>query len=425
MPPTPPVRCRLLAAVIALAATLPLAARAAPPAFDPGPVSTPAPFARLPDAPRGLVARGDGWLALLHDGRVVAVDGDGATRTLHRGWGGDDLLACGGRVLGLDRQGRLRTVSDGASARLGPRVSPHATPACLPDGGVVVPAADGRALLRLDASLEVAARAPLAVLPDAEPVRLRTGRVAVFAEPTFRYRHGVLGDEVEPAAVVVLRSDDLREVARWEAPSPFVLEGRRPEPFAFGGVVGVLVTRAGYGAGTRVLRLELRTSGGGEALVVTGQARAEGSPAWTHVFAAHADRAFGVAGPHDDGLLVRLEVAAPGPRLPVRVHDLALSSHRLGQRELDLARLLPRTRRDGAGVDRLLLPTLAGDAVVWLRCDRSACTRERRVPVPGGVSGAAPVLGRREQARFAVVSGADGSLRRLVVPGDPPPAAAE
>lgn len=377
-----------------------------------------------------MARAGGATFALLHDGRVVAVE-EARLRIVRRGWQGDGLVPCAGAVLGVGRTGRLRALAaiaaPGGDAppsvevrATGPRVSPHATPLCLDGGRVVVPSLSGTELLLLDTSLTVEARRPLPVLPDAEPVALGPDAVAVLAEPSFRYRHGVLGDEVEPRAVVVLGAADLDEWARWEAPGPFVLEQRRPQPFAFGGRRGVLVSRAGYRARGGLLALELRRDSAATHLVPAATAASRGRRApWIHPFAARADRAYAVRDPHGAApVLQRYALRLPRPLLPVREARLEVTAHVLGSRELDLAVLLPRSPRDGPGVDRLLLPRRDLRALRWVRCDAHACTVEREVPLDARLA-AAPVVLHEGGRREVVAADADGALYRLVAPGDP------
>jgi hypothetical protein len=77
------------------------------------------------------------------------------------------------------------------------------------------------------------ARSSEPVLPDARPVQFDpagtssddNGHVAVFAGPdSTRYRHGVLGDDVEATALLQLERHGLEPIARLALSAPFVFE---------------------------------------------------------------------------------------------------------------------------------------------------------------------------------------------------------
>lgn len=373
------------------------------------------PVARLPGEPRHLLDDGGGLVALLRNGHVLRLE-DGAMRSLARGWQGEGTVACAGDVFGIDRGGRIAS----ASGARGPRVSLHAVALCLPDGDLLALDAHGTSLWRLHADLTVAARVELDALPDAEPVLLGDDLVALPTEPTFRYRHGVLGDEVEAGALVLLDVADLSERARWRADPPYVIEQRRVQPYAFGGRRGLLVTRASHDTGAGVVMLEYRGREADASLLPVAAGPSLGAAdRWLNLFAARADRAYAVARPHHEGRLQRYRLRLETARLPVREHALAVTNHRIGSRALDLGLLLPRRVRDGPGVDRLLLPAPDLDTLRWVRCDRESCEVEAETRLQAPLA-APPVAVAERGARAVMVADVAGGLYRLRVPGEAP-----
>lgn len=138
---------------------------------------------------------------------------------------------------------------------------------------------------RLSASVLPDAR--LAVLPDA-------GLAAVYVEPTDRYPHGVLGDSLEAAALIILKLDDLSVVTRIALPEEEVFEGIQPlwadidsdgQP-----ELVTTVSTATHGARIRVYRMD-------GSVLVQGEGFSRGGR-WRHQLA------FGAFGPEGENELV-------------------------------------------------------------------------------------------------------------------------
>lgn len=354
-----------------------------------------------------------GVVALLRDRRAARVAPDGAVALLDGSWRGRFLRRCEARVLGVGGDGRL---ADLLSADRGPPASPDSRPACLPDGRVAVLAPDGRALLLLDAALATLAERPVAALPDADPVALAGpdggAAIALLEGPTDRYRHGVLGDALEAAAVAVYAADaELAELGRWEAPAAAAIEQRRALPFPADGGPGLLVTVSDARGGARYELLALHA--GGLEPAAAGPPVGRGAR-WRNLFAAAHGVAWGVRTPHIGGPLER--VRRDGAGLVVEDADVGVTNHVLGSRNLDLGALLPAG--DGAPA-RLVLPS--GDL------------RELRLVVwdeAGALVVATRPLGARLASNVAVTSGpagpvawaADeaGTLHRWALDASPP-----
>ena len=358
------------AAVLALLMALPAVTRAAAPAL-------------VWLAPmRGGVAAlaADGTVVLFPDG--VPGGPAAAPVPLERNVQGDSLLVCDGHLYAVAAGNELETVGTG---RHGPQVSPHSRPACLPDGRVAAIDERAQSVLLLEPDMSLTARAELDALPDADPVVLEGGRVAILAAPTQSYRHGILGDEVEAAAVAILSGSDLHEVARYEVQPPAVVEQRRVLPFPPAGRDGMLLTISTPTEGARVVAVGETAAG-----MVT---LAAGPPMgaahrWLNLFAAAgsggAARAYAVATPHLRGPLQRYAWDAGG--LEPTPFDLGVTNHALGSRNLDFGVLVPRPEgapapAAGAPVDLLALPSVDLETVVLIACGRDACAVARRVPL--------------------------------------------
>lgn len=364
-----------------------------------------------PSAPaQWLEPTADGVVALLRDGRAVRLEGH---RTLEAAgaWRGDRLVRCGDRVLGVDAEGRLAMVTGSvAGSARGPRVSAHATPACLPSGEVVALGEDGRTLYRLSADLAVLARGTVEALPDtgvelvpavaplaATPPR-STGDaapplLALLSEPTFRYRHGVLGDEVEAGGVTLLRPDDLGAVARLALPADEVVEQLRVTPFTWRDDDdrlrrGAFVTVSSEAEGAGVVALEALPggpTGAGARLERLAAAPPIGTGhRWLNLFAARDGRAYAVHTPHLGGPLVRYRLVGARDAVTLRTDAFALgvTNHVIGSRNLDLGALLPAT---AAGLDLLALPSRDLRTLRVVAC-REACRVVAELPLAGRLS---------------------------------------
>ena len=338
----------------------------------------------------------DGAAALLADGTVLHVDDDGRT-VIARGWISEEIWPCGDALYGVDRRGRLAA----AGGPVGPGVAQYATPACLPTGDLVVLAGDAQTVLRLSPQLEIEARFTVDALADTTivPARLggtSTGVVALLAEPTFRYRHGVLGDEVEAAALVVLAAEDLSLVARWSLPPPAVIEQRTVVPYAFGTREGFYVTRSTPDEGAGVVAVELIPTASGGLLRPSAAARPIGRPSrWQNLFDSVDARAYAVHTPHLGGPLVRYRLS--GATLQAEAYDLGVTNHRLGARNVELGALLASEGE----VDLLVLPTRDLHALRVIRC-ADACSVVDEAPLSG-----------RLTSNVAATRGADGTVMVL------------
>lgn len=388
--------------------------------------SLPAPAVALAPYRGGVVALGI-------DGSLVHAPRGGDARQLRRGLVSEVLIACEGGLLAIEGSGRLTDVASGA---VGPPVSLHATPLCLPGGRVLALDPNAERVMLLDASLRREARAPLAALPDAEPVSVGQGTVAIPVHPSLDYRHGVLGDEVEAEAVAVVSAETLEAVARWNAPGRLVIEQRRLASFPAAGRFGMVATVSGGGDGGALVVLAAGSdTAGSDTAELTVVATGPGigtEDRWRHVLGASGRQLYSLATPHLGGPLERWTLPrtsdgdappdAPSSDAPAELHreafSLGVTSHTIGQRELDLGRLVPRDPGDPATLDLLAMPTRDLRTLRLIACDGSGCRASVDAPLPGRLV-AAPWIERDEAGGVrAWVATDDASLLLVTFPRD-------
>jgi hypothetical protein len=418
-----PIAAATVRTVLLALAALALAGPAGPGrAAAQGAAQVEGPVAALPSPAVTLAPHRDGVAALLRDGRLLHVTERG-TRTLARGLDGEVLMPCHGRLLAIDAaSGRLARVG----GRFGPPVSIHAMPLCLPDGGVLAVDPDGRRLLRLGPELQVRASVALSLLPDAEPVLLVDGTVAVPTAPTLRYRHGVLGDEVESSALAVVDPLTLATLVEWSVPGAAVIEQRRLAPFPAAGPRGLVATLSGDGDGGALAVLASAEAPGRlrEVAAVPGLGQER---RWRHVLGASGVRLYAIATPHLGGPLERftLQAGRDGARLTREAFPLDVTSHRIGRRELDLGRLLPRADGDPPGRDLLLLPGRDLATLRLVACDAAGCRVAAEAALPAPLA-AAPWPERTADGGVRVwAADVAGGLTRLRFPRDGIPSVSE
>ncbi|MDZ7708646.1 MAG: hypothetical protein U5J97_12290 [Trueperaceae bacterium] len=373
-----------------------------------------------------------GVAALGSDGRLTHATNEGVARRLRRGLTSEVLVACEGKLLAVDGSGRLIEVGSGA---VGPPVSLHATPLCLPDGRVLALDPTAQRVMLLDASLGRAALAPLDALPDAEPIGVVDDGpvggsaggpfVAILVHPSLDYRHGVLGDEVEAEGVAVLDAATLEVVARWSVPGRRVIEQRRLASFPAAGRWGMVATVSGGGDGGALVVLA-RGDDPAELAVVASGPGIGTEHRWRHVLGASGRRLYTLATPHIGGPLERWTlpasiVGSAPTRLRREAFPLGVTSHRIGQRELDLGRLVPRDASDPVAVDLLAMPTRDLRTLRLIACDQAGCRVSADAELPGAMA-AAPWLDRDAAGNVrAWVATDDGSLLLVAFSRDPFP----
>jgi hypothetical protein len=404
----------------------------------------PVELGRLPEVPVWLVS------APRHDGSLAAaaltVDGtmwwlsEGAATRLRTGLGGEQAEACDGAIIAVDVLSRLQRFAGApgspVAAGAGPPVSLHHRPHCLdavgeeaglrPGSFAIV--GEGGDVMLLERDLRMTARAAdVQALPDVELGHVDLGgdagaALVVLAEPTQRYRNGVLGDEVEAGAVVLLAIPSLRELARWAPERPAVIEDRRATPWRHGGAVGLHLTVSDDRGGARLVTL----AWDGRDLVRAATGPAMGPSGWMHVLVAIEGRVYAQHRPHDGGPVVRYDIVAivseateggarhQGPTGPRFVgSDLDVTSHVIGERNLDRAAMV---RTLAAGIDLLALARPDGRAVVWVRCDANGCREMHETSLAAAVVTNLVPFGPADAPTGLLAGDAAGSVWWLPVP---------
>lgn len=305
-----------------------------------------------------LEPHAEGIAFLQADGRVAYWNGD-TTEVLASDIAGDSIISCGGFLFGVGSNGDLLNVT---TSTRGLGVALHSRPACLETGLVALTEA-ATELVSLSYGVEVQARVSLNALPDAELVLAElTGdtrpELVVLTDPTRRYPHGVLGDDIEAASVSVFDALTLELITSYTLPEAFVFEQRRVLPFSWSGSVttfdqqaaespspvapylrGIMATRSSQQAGAGVVLLAIREG----KLELIAEAPAIGTGfRWLNLFAADLGYAYAVKTPHIGGPLERysLETEGDGWTLKAAPFRLGVTNHSYGERNLDLALLI-------------------------------------------------------------------------------------
>lgn len=337
------------------------------------------------------VPAGDGvvWVVALEDGRLAGL-----------GAGVDS--APGSLPPGMPPL----VVGDGSEVTVvapPPDASPFTHPVPLPDGNLVYVAADG-SVRGSDAA------ADLVALPDAR-ILLDGDAALLLVEPTTRYPHGVLGDEIEAGGFAVI---DDQEVRTGTVEEGRVVEGIAPiwADLDGDGSREVIVTLGDAAAGARYAAYRSADSVWFSDPIGRGRR-------WRHQIAVAPlgpggeTELVGVRTPHIGGIVEFLR--ADGGRLEVVAGLEGYSSHLLGSRNLDMALAADA---DGDGQVEVVVPTQDLEHLAGVRRVEGGAEEAWRVP-----------LGSRLASNLAAVADAGGGLHLAAATADgvllvwsPPPA---
>lgn len=223
------------------------------------------------------------------------------------------------------------------------------------------------------------------------------GRILLLTEPTERYGHGVLGDELEASAITLIETDpEPKVVLNILVPEPLVIEGIAPlwADLTRDGRREIIVTVSDADRGAQIFAF----SETGD-VVATGPAIGTGYR-WRHQL---------VAAPFsDDGGLELVDVLTPhiggvvefyqleGNELKIVAQISGYTSHVIGSRNLDMA---IAGDFDGDGRPELIVPNQA----------RSELGAIRRTDEAAEVAWTLPLDGRLSSNLSAAVGG-DGQI---------------
>lgn len=346
------------------------------------------------------------WHVVLDSGdlQVVEVALDGAARTLayQPGW----FKGAQPPIVGVSMvEGTYVLRSDES-------VSPLSHPIPVNDFEVLYINRQGALVLgREEGAL---ASLPIDAQPDARPVMNRLGQVALYANASDqRYTHGIMGDALEAATLLVLevRDSRIRLLARVDLPGEDVYEGIAPfwADVDGDGVEDLVTTVANSTLGAR-LRAYI-WDGGAIRQEFDGAPIGQGMR-WRHQLSAAP---FGPAGeieiaatrtPHIAGALEFYRLG--GDALEVTATFPGVTTHALGSRNLDQT---AAGDFNGDGRPEVLVMDAERRAVVAVQRDESGAREIWRLDAGGEItSNFAPV--ELLEDRLALAAGtADGRLR--------------
>ena len=356
------------------------------------------------------VEGGTAWVVALGDGRVEAFRLDAGSGSV-RPWPVTPDRLPAGLPPALMAEGedlRLLAPPDGGSTSTHPvPVSPGE-----PSGGSLAVAGDGAVFEGRGGRFEpVGDPQEVVALPDARAVRARDGRIAVLSDPTRRYVHGVVGDDLEADAITVLEPEDggLEVAGRVFAESGGVFE--LVLPLWFVGPDGrelLAVTESAEGVGSRIAVYEP-----GGALVAAGPFFGE-PQRWRHLLAAGP---FGPKGgteiaavrtPRIGGVVEFYRLDAGAGELEVAATRPGYSSHAIYSRNLDTARA---GDLDGDGRWELLVPNQGYTELGAVRHGRGGAEVAWTLPL-GGTLATNLADANTDGGRVSVAAGrTDGVLR--------------
>ena len=315
--------------------------------------------------------------ALLADGTVLEISQEDSS-VLASNFSGDTLTACNNQVLGVSQEGSLayagRLVSKLA-------VAPFHRPACLPNGNIVALNANADTLIKLDANLKKLSQTTLNALPDVDIVLTDlTGdgadEIIVLTDPSTRYTHGVLGDDIEAISVSVF-NQELELISTYSLPEPFVFEQKRVTPFLNGESSGILATQASSRSGAGIILLGLIN----DELSAVAEAPAIGTGfRWLNLFASQNGFAYAIRTPHIGGPLQRY--SQDGNKLTIESFQLGITNHAIGSRNLDLAVMLPSYNE----THYFAFPSQHLNSIEIIQCTQNECNIQQSFPLEGRLS---------------------------------------
>jgi hypothetical protein len=198
-------------------------------------------------------------------------------------------------------------------------------------------------------------RLPIDALPDARILMDDNNRLLILTQPTNRYDHGVLGDDMEAAGITLIETKpEIRLVRTISIEAPDVIEGLSPiwADLDQDGVLDIIVTLSNNQSGSRIVAFrEDGTMLAESSAIGTGYR-------WRHqiAFAAFGDKSqsylASIRTPHIGGVVEFFQFS--DGKLETVSEINGFSSHSIGSRNLDSA-IAGDFNNDG--ICELLAPT--------------------------------------------------------------------
>ena len=320
----------------------------------------------LPAVANWLINDGNKVFALLENGDVISSSGSSLTK-ISSGWSSDAPISFAhGRLHGISSTGELRVLENGKTASsVSAKLSKNSGLLALPAGVIAI--TESGDLVRLESqgsSWEITARAKVDALGDgrvalADLEGNGDGAVVALLKPSAtRYKHGVLGDTLEPTAVAVFERHSLTELWRLELPAPFVFEDIQPRAVKIAGKDKLVLVRSSPTGGAALSMIGLEKN----KLELVASPDFGQANRWLNPLVG-AGEIYSVLTPHIGGMLTRY--ALQNGKLEQIKLALGVSSHSIGSRNLETGLVLK------AG--RIVLPTQDHTSLLQLECGEKSC----------------------------------------------------
>lgn len=307
----------------------------------------------------------------------------------------------------------LRLVDD---LPLGLRVPPGSSrlthPVALPESERFLHISQAGELVLFEAGQELD-RLSLDVQPDARPVISADGRIALYVAATDqRYVHGIMGDDLEGTALLVLRTveDRLQTVVRVDLPGDAVYEGLSPlwADVDGDGSQDVLTTVSDGSLGSRIRAY----------VFAEDTLREVDGPPIGQPFRWQHQLAWGAFAP--DGTPELVEVLTPhiggvvrfyqftGDALTIVAQQPGYTSHVIGSRNLDMA---VAGDFNGDGLPEIVLPSQDRTRIAGIQRTEAGAAVDWELPVDGLVASNLAAVRLPDGTLALAVGTQDGRLR--------------
>ncbi len=224
-------------------------------------------------------------------------------------------------------------------------------------------------------------------LPDSQIIEDDKGRLLILSDPSDKYQHGILGDDIEPTSVTIVQvSEEPSVISHFSVPEDWVIESILP------------IWSDWDGDGKREIVLTLSNATHGAKLVLydeDGNVLAESIPIgkgfrWRHALAIAA---FGENGerllvdivtPHIGGIVSFYSWDKKEKALKIEATLPNYSTHDIGSRVMGMYTLM---MDEQSGQVLLIVPTQSKTELAALRYVSGAIQEEWRIPLGGRLSG--------------------------------------